>query len=165
MNFFSTSRWIICWSNNKLSFSKLFRDSKDRTSTRSSIRRVKRYSKVNSKNIFLVESQMCNSRFCVLTSFLFIYSQPKKKMIVVPEIALELVGLLIWKLLNLMDTKMKLFICTDPIDVLPLVVVVVVSSNRWKSILHLELWLDQLNKNGNYIYDSKIIVYILAKIC
>ena len=107
---------------------------------------------------------MCNSRFCVLTSFLFIFSQPKKKMIVVPEIALELVGLLIWKLLNLMDTKMKLFICTDPIDVLPLVVVVV-SSNRWKSILHLELWLDQLNKNGNYIYDSKIIVYILAKIC
>ena len=107
---------------------------------------------------------MCNSRFCVLTSFLFIFSQPKKKMIVVPEIASELVGLLIWKLLNLMDTKMKLFICTDPIDVLPLVVVVV-SSNRWKSILHLELWLDQLNKNGNYIYDSKIIVYILAKIC
>ena len=74
-------------------------------------------------------------------------------MIVVPEIASELVGLLIWKLLNLMDTKMKLFICTDPLDVR--LVVVVVSSNRWKSILHLELWLDQLNKNGNYIYNSK----------
>ena len=103
------------------------------------------------KNIFLVKSQMCNSRFRLLTRFLFIFSQPKKKMIVVPEIASELVGLLIWKLLNLMDTKMKLFICTDPIDVLPLVVVVV-SSNRWKSILHLELWLDQLNKNGKYVH-------------
>ena len=106
---------------------------------------------------------MCNSRFCVLTSFLFIFSQPKKKMIVVPEIASELVGLLIWKLLNLMDMKMKLFICTDPLDVR--LVVVVVSSNRWKSILHLELWLDQLNKNGNYIYNSKsLYTYILAKI-
>ena len=144
-------RWIICWSNNKLSFSKLFRDSKDRISTRSSIRRVKRYSKVNSENIFLIKSQMCKSRFCVLTSFLFIFSQPKKTMIAVPEIASELIGLLIWKLLNLMDMKMKLFIFTDPIDVLRLVVVVV-SSNRWKSILHLELWLDQLNKNGKYVH-------------
>ena len=104
---------------------------------------------------------MCNSRFCVLTSFLFIFSQPKKKMIVVPEIALELVGLLIWKLLNLMDTKMKLFICTDPLDVHLVVVVVVVSSIRWKSILHLELWLDQLNKNGNYVYNSKLLYIYL----
>ena len=83
-------------------------------------------------------------------------------MIAAPEIASELVGLLIWKLLNLMDTKMKLFICTDPIDVLPLVVVVV-SSNRWKSILHLELWSDQLNKNGNYIYNSKLLYTYLQK--
>ena len=81
-------------------------------------------------------------------------------MIAAPEIASELVGLLIWKLLNLMDTKMKLFICTDPIDVLPLVVVVV-SSNRWKSILHLELWLDQLNKNGINIYNSKLLYIYL----
>ena len=112
------------------------------------------------KNIFLVKSQMCISRFRLLTRFLFIFSQPKKKMIVVPEIASELVGLLIWKLLNLMDTKMKLSICTDPIDVLPLVVVVV-SSNRWKSILHLELWLDQLNENGNYFYNSKLLYIYL----
>ena len=71
-------------------------------------------------------------------------------MIAVPEIALELIGLLIWKLLNLMDPKMKLYICTDPWDVH--LVCSHVSSNRWKSILHLELWLDQLNKNGKYVH-------------
>ena len=84
-------------------------------------------------------------------------------MIAVPEIASELIDHLIWKLLNLMDPKMKLFICTDPLDVH--LVCAHVSSNRWKSILHLELWLDQLNKNGNtYILFDFILFNILNKV-